>query len=129
MAIFSEPSSAVESCVEIQRHFQHLYETGKFPLKLRMGLHLGQVTIERKIGHDIFGRHVNKAARVEAKANGGQIFATYPVVETLKGHVDIKGVDYHNHGKVKAKGITEDFEIFEILYMRSQKAVGPEGLK
>ncbi|MFT6632001.1 MAG: class 3 adenylate cyclase [Bacteriovoracaceae bacterium] len=129
MAIFSEPSSAVESCVEIQRHFQHLYETGKFPLKLRMGLHLGQVTIERKIGHDIFGRHVNKAARVEAKASGGQIFATYPVVETLKGHVDIEGVDYHNHGKVKAKGITEDFEIFEILYMRSQKAVGPVGLK
>ena len=129
MAIFSEPSSAVESCVEIQRHFQHLYETGKFPLKLRMGLHLGQVTIERKIGHDIFGRHVNKAARVEGKASGGQIYATYPVVETLKGHVDIEGVDYHNHGKVKAKGIAEDFEIFEVLYMRSQKAVAPVGLK
>lgn len=129
MAIFSEPSSAVEASVELQRKFHNLYETGNFPLKIRMGLHLGQVTIERKIGHDIFGRHVNKAARVESKASGGQIFATYPVVETLKGHVDIDGVQYHNHGKVSAKGITEEFEVYEVLYLRSQKPSAPLGLR
>lgn len=129
MAIFSEPSSGAQACVEIQRKMLHLYETGKFPLKVRMGLHLGQVTIEQKIGHDIFGRHVNKASRVESMAAGGQIYASYSVTETLKGNIEIEGVDFFSHGFVKAKGISEKFEIFEVLFLRSQKARAPIGTK
>jgi hypothetical protein len=129
MAVFAEPSSGAQACVEIQRRILHLFEVGKFPLKVRMGLHLGQVTIEQKIGQDIFGRHVNKASRVEAMACGGQIFATYSVVETLKGHIEIEGVDFHSHGAVSAKGFKEKFEIFELLFLRSQKPKAPVGIK
>ena len=129
MAIFSEPSSAVEIAVNIQRKLLHLYEIGEFPLKVRMGLHLGQVTIENKIGPDIFGGHVNKASRVEAMANGGQIYATISVIDTLKGQLVSELISFHNHGDVQAKGLKEKFEIFEVLFLRSQKASSPIGFK
>jgi class 3 adenylate cyclase len=129
MAIFSEPSSAALISVNIQRKFHRLFEEGSFPLKFRMGLHMGQVTIENKIGHDIFGRHVNKAARVESQASGGQIFITHTVLETLKGNFEINGVRFHEHGKVKAKGIKDEFEIYELLYLTSQKPILPKGIK
>jgi class 3 adenylate cyclase len=133
MAIFSEPSAAVEIAVKIavkiQRKLLHLYEIGEFPLKVRMGLHLGQVTIENKIGPDIFGGHVNKASRVESMANGGQIYATYSVVDSLKGQLDSDNISFHSHGEVSAKGLKDKFEIFEILFLRSQKPVSPVGFK
>jgi hypothetical protein len=89
---------------------------------------MGQVTIDNKIGHDIFGRHVNKAARVESQASGGQILATQTVVETLKGNLELNGVRFHEHGKVAVKGIKESLDVVEVLYRTSQVPTLPKGL-
>ncbi len=129
MAIFSEPSKAIEVSSKIQRIFLQMYEAHQFPLKVRMGLHLGQVTVENKIGPDIFGGHVNKASRVEALADGGQILATTSVIESARTQIKNETYRVHSHGNIKVKGLKEEFEIFEILFMKSQLPHKPTQMK
>ncbi|MBK7112908.1 MAG: adenylate/guanylate cyclase domain-containing protein [Flavobacteriales bacterium] len=43
------------------------------------GIHLGQVAVEDALRPDVFGRHVNMAARIEALATGGQVLTSRSV--------------------------------------------------
>jgi len=40
---------------------------------------MGQVTVEDNVDPDVFGRHVNRASRVEGLAAGDQVLMTYTV--------------------------------------------------
>src|SRR5271170_1220617 len=70
MAVFSEPSTAVARSLEIQEALRqyNAAHSDKPPLLVRIGLHMGQVTVEDKMNMDVFGRHVNRASRVEGLA-------------------------------------------------------------
>ncbi len=66
------------------------------PIRVRMGLHTGEVQ-ERE--GDYFGRPVNRAARLEAAANGGQVMlsrATYQLVaEGLPDELRLRELGEH----------------------------------
>jgi class 3 adenylate cyclase len=87
MAVFAEPTQAVDRAMAIQREFRDNIQTHPklSEISVRIGLHMGQVAVDNSIQTDIFGRHVNRAARIEAIADGGQIFMTYPVFDSAKG--------------------------------------------
>lgn len=70
--VFDDPSSAVDAAVEIQRQIQDV-RVAASPLLVRIGIHTG--TAQRRNG-DYFGLSVNRAARVAAAANGGQVLVT-----------------------------------------------------
>jgi len=73
MAVFSEPSRAVECALKIQEAIRQLDPGGEEKeLRVRIGLHMGQVTIEDQVAPDVFGRHVNRASRVESLAPAGR---------------------------------------------------------
>jgi class 3 adenylate cyclase len=123
MAVFSEPSTAVAKALKIQTRIHEFNEAHPEleNILVRIGLHLGQVAIENKTQMDLFGRHVNRASRVEALADGGQIFLTYPVFDSAKGW--LSGQENPNlvwklHGKYFLKGIESPVEIYEVIDRR-----------
>ena len=84
---------------------------GGFPAALndqrplpRIGLHYGEVLYR---DGDYYGREVNQAARVAARAAGGEVLVTRPVVETAGGpHLDFERI-----GEVRWKGFNEATEL------------------
>jgi len=78
LAVFSEPSVAVERCLQTQR------ELGTHPhFKLRIGIDMGQVSVKSEGGlvKDVFGRHVNRASRIEAITETGHILTSFHVYD------------------------------------------------
>jgi class 3 adenylate cyclase len=119
MAVFSEPSTAVARAIKIQQELNRFNQENpdKINIEIRIGLHMGQVTVENNINLDLFGRHVNRASRVEGLADGGQIYMTYPVFDSAKGWLSqhlVDSVIWKKHGGYFLKGIKEPIEIYEV---------------
>ncbi|HEY4450423.1 MAG TPA: adenylate/guanylate cyclase domain-containing protein [Solirubrobacteraceae bacterium] len=72
----------------------------------RIGVHYGEVLYR---DGDYFGREVNKAARVVARAGGGEVLVTRPVVEMAAG---VAGLEFTRIGEVQLKGFSEATELF-----------------
>lgn len=133
MAVFAEPSAAVGRALEIQdalRKF-NAEHPGQPPLLVRIGLHMGQVTVEDKMNLDVFGRHVNRASRVEGLAAGGHLYMTYSVFDSAKGWLAGRGTEaaWVSHGRYRVKGIDEPLEIFEAYRPGAAKPQAPQGAK
>ncbi len=128
MAVFSEPTAAAEKALLIQSRLkafnQDHPELDK--LMVRIGLHMGQTVIENKMQTDLFGRHVNKASRVESLAAGGHIYITYTVFDSIKSWLmDSKGAAWKLHGSYYLKGISKAEEIYEIYDTAITQAQAP----
>ncbi|HKP90395.1 MAG TPA: adenylate/guanylate cyclase domain-containing protein [Thermoleophilaceae bacterium] len=78
--------------------FQRLWQ--ERPLA-RIGIHHG-VTLYRD--GDYYGRDVNLAARVVARARGGEVLVSGAVTDTMRGERDLK---FDNIGQVKLKGFDD----------------------
>ena len=87
---------------------------GGSPLKIRIGLHLGQVLVEGGLHRDVFGRHVNRAARVMGLASGGQVLMTHPVYDSARGWLEQSHLQWRDHGDYLLKGIPEATRIVEV---------------
>ena len=117
MAVFSEPSAAVERSLLIQKriHEFNLADHEYDQLAVRIGLHMGQVAVEENIQADVFGRHVNRAARIESMASGGQIYMSYTVFDSAKGWLEAHNeLVWTLHGAYFLKGIDKPVEIYEV---------------
>ncbi|MGO9322140.1 MAG: adenylate cyclase regulatory domain-containing protein [Solirubrobacteraceae bacterium] len=72
----------------------------------RIGIHYGEALYR---DGDYFGRDVNQAARVVARAGGGEVLVTRPVVELAAG---VDGLEFERIGEVRLKGFSEPTELF-----------------
>jgi len=98
MVVGSDPSELTDWAVG----FQQLYDRSPLP---RIGIHHGE-TLYRD--GDYYGREVNQAARVAARAAGGEVLVTRPVVEAAAGpHLEFERI-----GEVRLKGFSEATELF-----------------
>ena len=70
----------------------------------RIGLHQGEVVYR---DGDYYGREVNLSARVVARAAGGEVMVTRPVVDAGSRHLDFRRI-----GEVKLKGFKDPTELF-----------------
>jgi adenylate cyclase len=70
----------------------------------RIGIHAGQ-TLYRE--GDYYGREVNRASRVAARAAGGEVLVTRPVVD--QAH---RGLRFERIGEVRLKGFADTTELF-----------------
>jgi class 3 adenylate cyclase len=75
MAVFGDPTAAVRSALAIQRALgaSRSVRLRRTPVAVRIGLHSG-VAIERD--GDFLGRNVAMAARVAARADGGEVLVS-----------------------------------------------------
>ena len=63
LIVFSDPTIAVKQALKLQELFGLNAENltyKDYQLKIRMGLHMGQVSVEDHIMPDVFGTHVHK---------------------------------------------------------------------
>ena len=72
----------------------------------RIGVHYGEALYR---DGDYYGREVNQAARVVARAAGGEVLVTRPVVEMAAG---VDGLEFDRIGEVRLKGFSEPTELF-----------------
>jgi adenylate cyclase len=80
---------------------------------VRIGIHYGEALYR---DGDYYGRHVNQAARVVARAGGGEVLVTRPVVDVASA---LDGLAFDRIGEVRLKGFTEPTELF-IASMRGE---------
>src|ERR1044072_6676511 len=81
--------------------FQQLYTERPRP---RIGIHSGEVLYREG---DYYGREVNIAARVVARAGGGEGLGTRAIVELARWHLPFERI-----GEVRLKGFSESTELF-----------------
>jgi adenylate cyclase len=72
----------------------------------RIGIHYGEALYR---DGDYFGRDVNQAARVVARAGGGEVLVTRAVVEMA---AEVDGLEFRRIGEVRLKGFSEPTELF-----------------
>jgi adenylate cyclase len=75
----------------------------------RIGIHVGEAVYR---DGDYYGRDVNQAARVVARAAGGEVLVTRPVVDTASG---AEGLRFELIGEIGLKGFSEPIELFHAL--------------
>jgi class 3 adenylate cyclase len=108
LAVFSEPSTAVERCLD-------LVSLERGPFRLRIGVDVGQVARRSRDGTvlEVFGRHVNRAARIESLAEPGHVLASYAVYDFSVGWLRSNGVEWRALGVATPKGFSEPVSIHE----------------
>jgi len=82
LAQFNSAIDSVLCALEIQK-----LARAELDGKLRIGIHLGDVTIEDE---DAFGDGVNIASRLQAIADPGGIYVSESIHEAIRGHADIR---------------------------------------
>jgi adenylate cyclase len=97
MVVGSDASALLDWAVG----FQALQRERPLP---RIGIHQG-LTLYRD--GDYYGREVNLAARVGARAAGGEVLVTRPLVDAAGPHLVFERI-----GEVKLKGFSESTELF-----------------
>ena len=98
MVVGSDPSALVDWAVGFQ-----LLNGERRPLP-RIGVHAGGALYR---DGDYYGRAVNLASRVGARAAGGEVLVTRPLVEAAGGHLDFEHI-----GEVRLKGFSDATELF-----------------
>jgi adenylate cyclase len=73
---------------------------------VRIGIHYGEALYR---DGDYYGRDVNQAARVVARAGGGEVLVTRPVVDMASA---LDGLAFDRIGEVRLKGFSEPTELF-----------------
>jgi adenylate cyclase len=96
MIVGADPGALVDWAVG----FQQLYASPALP---RIGVHCGNALYR---DGDYFGRDVNIASRVAARAAGGEVLVTRPVVERAGPHLEFERI-----AEVRLKGFTESTEV------------------
>lgn len=126
-ARFVAPSDAINAALR----FQYLLNHGDWqpePLKVRIGLHLGEVTEIDKEGdgqRKVVGLPADITARIMGLAQGGQILLTRASFDSarqnIRRHPSIPGeatappeIRWMAYGRYAIKGLEEPMEIFEV---------------
>ena len=110
LAIFYKPSVAVERAIEIQERLH-----GHPHLSVRIGMDMGEVCEEYQGDEvtDVFGRHVDWAARATTLADGGHISVTRAVYIDAFSWLTKSRIAWEEHGPYTVKASEPPMEIFE----------------
>ena len=118
MASFSSATKALECAIAIQRAFAERNETAEEPIKVRIGLNAGEPIVEDDPDGrgDLFGTAVNLAARIAAKAEGGEILASNVVRELVAG----KEFLFNDRGDTGLRGFEDPVRVYEVRWRENQ---------
>lgn len=106
MLVFPSVSRALRFVTSVQRRVE---DPAGPDLRVRMGLHTGEAIADAS--GDLFGRHINLAARVANLADGGQILASLVVREIAAGREDAV---FGEPALVELKGFADRQTVFEV---------------
>jgi adenylate cyclase len=126
MAFFGDPLPqpdhalrAVRTGMEMQQTVRALRDRwgkeGRMPIHIRIGINAGEVVVgdmgsQRIMAYTAIGANINLGSRLESKAPIDGVLVSAPVYDAVKDSVGTRFA-----GKITAKGITEDFETYEVI--------------
>ncbi|NOJ45743.1 adenylate/guanylate cyclase domain-containing protein [Bradyrhizobium archetypum] len=105
LAEFASPSAAVRCAVEIQEGIA----SGRSPLKLRIGVNLGEVIVA--VDGDLFGDGINIAVRLEGVADPGGILLSEKVYSEVEGKLN---VGFEDRGEQQPKNISKPIHAYAV---------------
>jgi adenylate cyclase len=100
---FARPEAAVLACLE-------LVDSQPEPLRLRAGVHLGQVVVMRD---DVIGHVVNTTARVAEAAIGSEVLAT----QDVSSSVQLPTVRFGDVRAERFKGIEDPVKVCSVSWV------------
>ena len=109
MASFSSATKALECAIAMQRAFAEHNENAEEPILVRVGLNAGEPIAEDE---DLFGTAVNLAARIAAKAKGGEILTS----DTVRGLVAGKKFLFADRGETAMRGFEDPVRVYELSW-------------
>ena len=109
MASFGSATKALECAITLQRAFAEHNDSADEPIKVRIGLNAGEPIAEDE---DLFGTTVNMAARICARADGGQILAPVVVRELVAG----KRFLLSDVGETELRGFEDPVRLYEVRW-------------
>ena len=98
MLCFGDSAAAVHCALE-------LLDTAPAPLRLRAGVHCGEVVVTRD---DVIGHVVNVAARVTEAADGGEVLVTAAAAESAG---ELRGITLSRGRRRHFKGVDEPVKV------------------
>ncbi|HEY9594403.1 MAG TPA: adenylate/guanylate cyclase domain-containing protein, partial [Spirochaetia bacterium] len=111
-----DPERAVRAALAIREAVQERAESDpSAQLDVRIGVNTGEVVVgdmgsSRIMAYTAIGSNINLGSRLEGKSPVDGVLVSAPVHEHVKGAVESRFA-----GRITAKGITEEFDTFEIL--------------
>jgi class 3 adenylate cyclase/pimeloyl-ACP methyl ester carboxylesterase len=109
MACFTSATRALECAIAMQRAFAEHNESAEEPMRVRVGLNAGEPIAEDE---DLFGTAVILAARVAAKAEGGEILVSDVVRQLVAG----KGFLFSDRGDTVLRGFEDPVRLYEVRW-------------
>ena len=109
MTSFSSATKALECAIAMQRAFAEHNESAEEPILVRVGLNAGEPIAE---DDDLFGTAVNLAARIAAKAEGGEILASEAVRQIVAG----KKFPFSDRGETALRGFEDRVHIYQVSW-------------
>ncbi|HVF18986.1 MAG TPA: adenylate/guanylate cyclase domain-containing protein [Mycobacteriales bacterium] len=107
MLVFDSAAEALRAAIGVQEAMSDLRADGS-PIRIRAGVHVGEPI---RHAHDFFGRDVVLAARITARAAGGQILLSRRAREQVS---DSDSLAFRDLGSLTLKGIEESIDVFEL---------------
>src|SRR5499427_5371944 len=105
LAEFASPLAAVRCAVEIQDHLA----SGGSPLRLRVGLNLGDIIVGQD--GDLYGEGTNIAVRLEGIADPGGILISEKVYSEVEGKLD---AGFEDRGEKQLKNIAKPVRAYAV---------------
>lgn len=121
LAEFSSAVEAVRSALEFQEALMQdaVLRPPQQRLLFRVGIDVGDVIVEE---HDIFGDHVNIAARLEQLCQPGGVLISDNARHYVNGRVDAK---FHDMGERQVKNIASPIRMFQLLVAGNEEPFVP----
>ena len=110
MCSFPDAIKAVNAARAMQLEVEHQHPGGDFPIYVRIGLHYGDVLLER---NDAFGDTVNIAARITAITRARQILTSQAVISELPNLL-LKCT--RPLQRTSFRGKQESFDVFQVFW-------------
>ena len=111
MLVFPSARAAVDAMVEAQRALQTWARSQPTnAVRVRVGMHTGEAIRQN---HDLFGRHVNIAARVGNAARGGEVLVSSLVREIVDSRGDLR---FGEPRTVLLKGLSGEWTLHPVVW-------------
>ena len=117
---FESPTNAVLAGIEVQQVLR-VFNVGKTPddrIEVRVSINQGEVNLS---DNDVFGEPVNITARIQAFADGGEVFFT----EAIYLSMNKTEVPSSEVGLLQLKGIPEKVKVYRVRRSGDAPAVEP----
>jgi predicted ATPase/class 3 adenylate cyclase len=108
VATFTSARAALACAVAIQRALERRNAAAPEPLRVRIGLHAGEVVAD---GGDLRGVALHVAARVMGLADGGEILATDAVRQIAAAGPEVA---FSDRGTVSLRGVPERWRLHRV---------------